>query len=176
MAHAIFTYNLRDLREKSMSSRNKPYTSVCASNSSARLFLCNHCRQQVIICRRCDRGQVYCSPVYALEVRRRNQRDARRRYQATDRGRRMHADRNRKYRARGSRVTDQSWTFSPQPETARAAAMATQPPVMIAARRITACDLCGNPVSDRVRLSPIRRPRRRPMVDRSIRPTRRRRL
>jgi hypothetical protein len=176
MAHAILKYNMRDLRAKSMSSRDQSCTSDCASNSSARLFLCNHCRQQVIICRRCDRGQLYCSPDCALEVRRRNQHDARRRYQATDRGRRMHADRSRKYRARGSRVTDQGPTFSPQPETARAAAMATQPPVMIAARRITACDLCGNPVSDMVRLSPIRRPRRRPMIDRSIRPAGRRRL
>jgi hypothetical protein len=159
-----------------MSSRDRSCTLDCASYSSARFFLCNHCRQQVIICRRCDRGQVYCGPDCALEVRRRNQRDARRRYQATDRGRRMHADRSRKYRAHGSRVTDQGPTLSPQPETARAAAMKAQPPIMIAARRITACDLCGNPVSDGVRLSPIRRPRRRPMIDRSIRLAGRRRL
>jgi hypothetical protein len=151
-------------------------TSDYASNSSARLFLCNRCRLQVIICRRCDRGQVYCGPDCALGVRLRNQRDARRRYQATDRGRRMHADRSRRYRARGSRVTDQGPTLSPQPETAPAAAVAAQPSVMIAARRVTACDRCGNPVSDRVRLSPIRRPRCRPMIDRSIRPPRRRRL
>jgi hypothetical protein len=176
MARAIFKYNMRDLRSESMSPPDRSCTSDCASNSTARLFLCNHCGQQVIICRRCDRGQVYCGPDCALEVRRRNQRDAHRRYHATDRGRRMHADRSRKYRARGSRVTDQGLTFSPQPETARAAAMAAQQPVMIAARRITACDLCGNPVSDRVRLSPIRRPPRHPMIDRSIRPTHRRRL
>ena len=161
---------------ESMLPQDSLCTLDCASSSSCRLFLCGNCRRQVFICRRCDRGQVYCGPDCALEVRRRNQRDARRRYQATDRGRRMHADRSRKYRARGGRVTDQGPTLSPQPETARAAAMAAQPPVMIAARRVTACDLCGNPVSDRVRLSPIRRPRRHPMIDRSIRPTRRRRL
>jgi hypothetical protein len=148
----------------------------CASSSSSRLFLCNHCRRQVVICRRCDRGQVYCGPDCSLGVRRRNQRDARRRYQATDQGRRMHAERSRKYRARGRRVTDQGLILSREPKTARAAVMAAQPPVLIAARRVTVCNRCGRPVSDRVRLAPIRRPRRHPTTDRSIRLTRRRRL
>jgi hypothetical protein len=147
----------------------------CTSSLSCRLFLCSRCRRGVVICRRCDRGQIYCGPDCALEVRRRNQREARRRYQETDRGRRMHADRSRKYRARGRRVTDQGPAPSRQPEAPRAAAMAAQPPAMIVAGRITACSRCGNPVSDRVRLSPIRWPRRRQVVDRSSRPTRRRR-
>lgn len=155
-----------------MSRRDKSCTSDCASNSTARLFLCTHCRQQVIICRRCDRGQIYCGPNCALEVRRRNQREARRRYQATDRGRRMHADRSRTHRARGRRVTDQGPTSSRQPETPRAAAMAAQRPATIAAKQVIACCRCGNSVSDRVRLSPIRRPRRSPIGQ----PTRRRRL
>ena len=148
----------------------------CTSNSSCRLFLCNHCRQQVVICRRCDRGQVYCGPDCALEVRRRNQRDARRRYQTTERGRRMHADRSRNYRARGRRVTDQGPALSQQPHTAPAAAVAAQPHAMIAVRRLTACNRCSNPVSDWVRLSPIRRPRRNPIIAPSIRPTHRRGL
>jgi hypothetical protein len=143
-----------------MSRRDKSCTSDCASNSSARLFLCNHCRQQAIICRRCDRGQIYCGPDCALEVRRRNQREARRRYQATDRGRRMHADRSRTHRARGRRVTDQGLTSIRQPETPRAAAMAARRPATIAGKHVIACCRCGNSVSDRVRLSPIRRPRR----------------
>jgi hypothetical protein len=151
-----------------MSRRHSSWTADCASNSTARLFLCNHCRQQVIICRRCDRGQIYCGPDCALEVRRRNQREARRRYQATDRGRRMHADRSRTHRARGRRVTDQGPTSSRQPETPRAAAMAAQRP----ATKVIACCRCGSSVSDRVRLSPIRRPRRSPIGQ----PTRRRRL
>jgi hypothetical protein len=62
-------------------------------------------------------------------------------------------------RARGRCVTDQGPTPSRQPETPRAAAMEAQPPVTIAARRVIACCRCGNSVSDRVRLSPIRRPR-----------------
>jgi hypothetical protein len=125
------------------------------------VFLCGRCRRQVVICRRCDRGQVYCGPDCALEVRRRNQREARRRYQATDRGRRMHTDRSREYRARGRSVTDQGPTPSGQPGTGRAAAKAAQPPVRIAAGRMTVCCRCGNPVSAWARRSPIRRPRRR---------------
>jgi hypothetical protein len=176
MARAISKYNMIDFRSRTVLPQDALCTSDCASSSYCRLFLCGHCRRQIVICRRCDRGQVYCGPDCALEVRRRNQQDARRRYQATDRGRRMHADRSRKYRARGRRVTDQGPTLSRQPEAARAAAMAAQPPVMIAARRVTACDRCGKPVSDMVRLSPIRRPRRHPIIDRYIRPKRRRRL
>jgi hypothetical protein len=137
-------------------------TSGCASSSSCRLFLCGRCGRQAVICRRCDRGQVYCGPDCALEVRRRNQREARRRYQATDRGRRMHADRSREYRARGRGVTDQGPTPTQQPKTGRAAAKATQSPVTTAARPITACCRCGNPASAMLRLAPLRRPRRRP--------------
>jgi hypothetical protein len=73
-------------------------------------------------------------------------------------------------------VTDQGLTLSRKPEAARVAAMAAQPPVMIAAQRLTTCNRCGKPVSDMVRLSPIRRPRRHPIIDRSIRPKRRRQL
>jgi hypothetical protein len=145
-----------------MSSPDNACTSDCASSFSCRLFLCGCCRRQVVVCQRCDRGQVYCGPDCALKVRRRNQREARRRYQATDRGRRMHTSRSREYRARGRGVTDQGPTPSRQPETGRAVAKAAQPPVMIAAGRMTVCCRCGNPVSAWVRLSPIRRPRRRP--------------
>jgi len=144
-----------------MSPQDDACTSGCESSLSCRSFLCSRCRRQVVICRRCDRGQVYCGPDCALEVRRRNQREARRRYQATERGRRMHVDRSREYRARGRRVTDQGLTPSQKPETGRAAAKASQPPVTIAAGRMTTCCRCGNPVSAWVRLSPIRRPRRR---------------
>ena len=158
-----------------MSLQDDVYRYGCASDISCRLFLCGRCRRQVAICRRCDRGQIYCGPDCALEVRRRNQREARRRYQETDRGRRMHADRSRKHRARGRRVTDQGPPPGRPPEAPRAAAMAALPPAMIVAGRVTACCRCGNPVSDRVRLSPIRRPRHRQLVDRSSRPMRRRR-
>jgi len=86
---------------------------ACVDEVSCRMFLCARCRSQVFVCRRCDRGHIYCIGTCAQEARRRRQREARRRYQATPRGRVMHADRNRRYRARRQRVTDHSLATSP---------------------------------------------------------------
>ena len=79
---------------------------ACIDEVSCRMFLCARCRSQVFVCRRCDRGQIYCIGTCAQEARRDNQKEARRRYQATPRGRAMHAARSRRYRARGRCVTD----------------------------------------------------------------------
>jgi hypothetical protein len=143
----------------------KPCNSSCEENLRPRLFLCGRCRNQVHICRGCDRGQVYCGRDCALEERRSRQREARRRYQASERGRQMHADRSRQYRARGRRVTDQGPILgtkpAKQPEPAHPAAITAQPANIIAGVRVTLCHRCGQPVSDLVRTAPIRRPRRR---------------
>jgi len=85
-----------------------------ADEVSCRFFLCGRCRSQVLVCRRCDRGQIYCVGTCAQEARRDKQREARRRYQATPRGRAMHAARNRRYRARGRCVTDQGLANKPK--------------------------------------------------------------
>jgi hypothetical protein len=158
---------LTDRRSKAVSPQEKPYGSGCKESPCPRLFLCLHCRQQVVICSRCDRGQVYCGRVCASEVRHSRQREARRRYQASERGRQMHADRSRRYRARGRRVTDQGSTLvappDRQPEQARAAAMAVQPTISVAIGRLTACSRCGRSVSNMVRQSPVRRPHRGPI-------------
>jgi hypothetical protein len=81
-------------------------TDACVDEVSCRSFLCACCRRRVLVCRRCDRGQIYCVGTCAQEARRERQRNARRRYQTTPRGRAMHAERNRRYRARVRRVTD----------------------------------------------------------------------
>ena len=65
-----------------MSPQEKPCSSGCKGSPYPRLFLCLRCRDQVVICSRCDRGQVYCGRECASEVRRSKQRKARRRYQA----------------------------------------------------------------------------------------------
>ena len=80
---------------------------ACAEEASCRMFLCVRCRSQVLVCRRCDRGQIYCAGTCAQQARRHHQSEARRRYQATPRGRAMHAERNRRYRVRQRSVTDQ---------------------------------------------------------------------
>jgi hypothetical protein len=74
---------------------------------SARLFLCALCRRQVLICSRCDRGQIYCAEGCAGEARRRAQRAAAARYQRSYRGRLKHAMRAGRYRTRANKVTHQ---------------------------------------------------------------------
>ena len=66
---------------------------------SARFFLCALCRKQVLVCRRCDRGQLYCSSVCSEQRRAQRQREARARYASTRAGRRNNAERQRRYRA-----------------------------------------------------------------------------
>ena len=68
--------------------------------NSARLFNCASCRRQVVLCRRCDRGNAYCSRDCGEAARRQSQRVAGQRYQNSRRGRQKHAQRQRRYRER----------------------------------------------------------------------------
>jgi hypothetical protein len=141
---------------------------ACASRSGgenvSRLFLCARCRCQVVICSRCDRGQIYCGPGCAQEARRCNQRKARARYQASVRGRKMHAQRSGRYRARHRRVTDhgsvQSGSLSQRAAPAVVTDAAARPDFAISPLRRTSCHCCGKPVSVFLRQSHIRRPLR----------------
>jgi hypothetical protein len=72
---------------------------------SARLYHCARCHCQVILCRRCDRGQVYCADGCAHQARRDALRRAGARYRATWRGRLNNALRQRRFRARQQKVT-----------------------------------------------------------------------
>jgi hypothetical protein len=72
-----------------------------------RMFLCGRCRAQVVLCSRCDRGNVYCGPACAAVQRRESVRAAGRRYQQSRSGRFAHAARMRRYRERGRKVTHQ---------------------------------------------------------------------
>jgi hypothetical protein len=73
---------------------------------SGRLFLCLGCRSQVIICRCCDRGQVYCSGDCSRRARRQSVQAAARRYEASLPGRRAHATRMDRYRAKLAQSSD----------------------------------------------------------------------
>jgi len=77
------------------------------ADDDGRLFLCSRCCRQVVVCRRCDRGQIYCSGSCSTEARRGSVAAAGRRYQASRRGRFAHAARARRYRARAKIVTHQ---------------------------------------------------------------------
>jgi hypothetical protein len=83
-----------------------------ADATTARFFLCAGCRVHVFVCRRCDRGQIYCAGTCAQEARQRFQQEAGRRYQASLPGRMKRAARNMRYRARQKIVTHQG---SPPP-------------------------------------------------------------
>ncbi|UEN98535.1 hypothetical protein A9R16_015035 [Acidiferrobacter thiooxydans] len=74
---------------------------------TARFFLCAYCRAQALICRRCDRGQRYCTRTCAHRARKIRQREAARRYQASRMGRFRHAARARRYRLLRKNVTHQ---------------------------------------------------------------------
>jgi hypothetical protein len=63
-----------------------------------RLFLCARCREQVVLCRRCDRSQRYCGQACSDAVRQDCQRAAGQRYQRSDAGRAKHAERSRRWR------------------------------------------------------------------------------
>jgi len=65
-----------------------------------RRYLCACCRTAVIICSHCDRGDRYCSPECASQVRARYMAEAGQRYQCSRRGRHAHAARQRCYRSK----------------------------------------------------------------------------
>lgn len=58
------------------------------------------CWRQVVICRSCDRGQVYCSGACSARSRSERRREARKRYRRTEKGRETGRRRQRRYRIR----------------------------------------------------------------------------
>jgi len=130
------------------------------SESSGRFFLCTGCRTQVIICRHCDRGQIYCAGQCASAARHRSVREASRHYQSSRQGRLKHAERSRRYRARRNNVTHQG-SLAPIPDVLLAvssttwveAALKTHP----TAPATWKCHFCGRPCAALVRTGPLRR-------------------
>jgi hypothetical protein len=122
---------------------------------SARLFLCGRCREMVIICRRCDRGQIYCNRGCAQDARRCAQRDASRRYQSSRRGRLNHAARNRRYRARKKNGTHQGSLRKPDLSPLRSTVRASESPwpsrTYVPAGALSHCHWCGSRCSQFVR-------------------------
>jgi len=94
--------------------------------NTARLFTCSCCHRQVVLCRRCDHGNIYCSRPCSAGARQRSQRLAGARYQQSLRGRHKHADRQRRYRER-RRVRE--------PEDGRRAQKVTHHPLTRSPRR-----------------------------------------
>ena len=69
-------------------------------NPSARMFQCARCHCQVIVCRYCDRGNVYCAGGCADQARSDSLSRAAKRYRSTRRGRHTNAARQVQFRER----------------------------------------------------------------------------
>jgi len=136
-----------------------------AAPRSGRLFLCGRCRIQVIVCRCCDRGQVYCGGDCSRQARRQAQRAAARRYAASAHGKHSHADRARRYRARQEIVTHQGSPWPPAGGVVAVGAMAisrdTEHPAAPTGRATTHCHWCGRPCLPQLRQGFLRRRDRR---------------
>lgn len=78
--------------------RGEASRGVHVIDAVGRLFLCARCREQVVLCSRCDRGQRYCGQACSDAVRRDRQRAAGQRYQCSSAGRAKHAERSRRWR------------------------------------------------------------------------------
>jgi hypothetical protein len=133
------------------------FDSTHGSRGAGRPFLCARCHVQVVICRRCDRGQIYCAAGCVREARREAQRAAGLRYQASDRGRATHALRSRRYRARRNAVTHHG--SPPASATTLAAAGHSVGGGSTASRSAPDCHVCGGRCSPFVRLGFLRRRR-----------------
>jgi len=74
----------------------------------ARLFNCQRCHRQTIICRYCDRGNIYCNTECSAAARQKGIKETKRRYEKTFRGKLKHKARQKTYRQRKKySVTDQ---------------------------------------------------------------------
>ena len=144
---------------------------------TARLYNCARCHCQVVICGRCDRGNIYC-PNCAPVAFRESHRRADAEYQKTDRGKQNHKARQQRYL---EKMTDKGSPGSPpaSPSCANAEAVSsanakeerdacsspspattTQPAQAPAPRRSDgnsghSCDFCGRLCSAYLRLESL---------------------
>jgi hypothetical protein len=130
------------------------FDGTLGSRGAGRLFLCARCHVQVVICRRCDRGQIYCAAGCAREARREAQWGAGRRYQASVRGRATHALRSHRYRARRNGVTHHG--SPPASATGSTAVRHSVGGASTPRRSAPDCHVCGDRCSPFFRLGGVK--------------------
>ena len=122
---------------------------------TCRLFLCARCRKQVLICRRCDRGQLYCADGCAKIARSQSVREAGRRYQQSRQGRFKQAERLRRFRRRKQNVTHQGSELVGENDLLPANSAKVDKPVVLPRQARLAdtlqCHFCGASCSEFVR-------------------------
>jgi hypothetical protein len=141
---------------------------------SHRLYNCLSCGVQVLICRWCDRGNVYCEGACAQTRRRECLRSAGRRYQDSFRGAVYHAARQRRWRRRRAEKVTHQGSAAPQGiatvtapaadpekddapdpvERCEASLVWTSRPISPAPVR--RCRFCRRPLGNFTRLGPLR--------------------
>ena len=122
--------------------------------ATGRLFLCHRCRTQVVVCSRCDRGQIYCAAGCAQAARRASVQEAGHRYQKSRRGRIKHAARSRCYRLRQQNVTHQGSMPPAQGDLLAADSAVGREPATVgstATVRTARCHFCGTRCSGLLR-------------------------
>jgi hypothetical protein len=117
------------------------------TKKTARLFSCARCLLPVVICSRCDRGNIYCGSTCSGQSRILNHRIANQKYQHSLKGRLKHAQRQRHYRARkkaaAKKVTDQGSPVLPPNDV-----LPDRPNEgPLRGTCTTRCHFCGGPVS-----------------------------
>ena len=137
-----------------------------------RIFACQRCHGEVVICRRCDRGNRYC-PACAPRARAEKQRVAGALYQKTEAGRLNHKMRQEQYRARLAAVEKVThhgdlergfgphWTVATlgsgqESQDERREPSPERPALSPPAPRC--CDFCGRRCRCAVRTAPVARP------------------
>lgn len=123
---------------------------------SARIFNCARCRTQVVICRRCDRGNIYCGVRCSQPARDESLRAAGRRYQSGRQGRFRHAERQRRYRLCRRKVTHQGSTVSRPHDLLSSKAKVADANSTVWDQGMR-CDFCNRPCSSFVRLDFLHR-------------------
>ena len=114
---------------------------------SFRFVVCDRadCRHVFFLCRRCDRGDRYCSRACAHRARHATLRAANRRYQQSRQGRRQHAARQARYRGGGAARENVTHQTSP---AARPCGIVTPPAAQTVTRAVGQEDLVDVDVSD----------------------------
>ena len=82
---------------------------------SSRLYQCQRCHKQVIICTYCDRGNRYCPLGCAKQARVDSLKRASQKYQQTRSGQRNNAERQRRFRERRREKVTHQGSAQPAP-------------------------------------------------------------
>ncbi len=135
--------------------------------TSARLYNCARCHQQVILCSYCDHGNIYCFDGCAQQTRNISLREANKRYRESPLGRQNAARRQAEFRQR-KRLEESSIPSSEscaEKKVTHQGSEEDQPPASIAGEPIEGsvgeyhCHCCGRPVAFHLRSGFIRHQR-----------------